>query len=46
MEAALAFGAGIRVGVLSGAHDRSALVSAGATAIIASVAELPNLLFN
>ena len=46
MEAAVAFGAGVRVGVLSGAHDRDALIAAGATAVIKSVAELPNLLFN
>jgi phosphoglycolate phosphatase-like HAD superfamily hydrolase len=46
MEAAVAFGAGVRVGVLSGAHDSEALKAAGATAVIGSVADLPNLLFN
>jgi len=46
MEAALAFGAGVRVGVLSGSHGQDALLAAGATAVIASVADLPHLLFN
>ena len=46
MAAAVAFGAGTRVGVLSGAHTYDDLISAGATVVIESVAELPNLLFN
>jgi len=46
MEAAVKFGAGMRVGVLSGAHSSAALAAAGAINIIDSVASLPNLLFN
>lgn len=46
MESALAFGAGTRVGVLSGAHSYDALIEAGATVVIESVADLDNLLFN
>jgi len=41
MEAGVAFGAGVRVGVLSGAHDAAALGAAGATLILDSVAALP-----
>jgi len=39
-----AAGAGLVVGVLSGAHDRAALEAAGAHAVIADVTELPALL--
>jgi phosphonatase-like hydrolase len=46
MQAAVAFGAGTRVGVLSGAHGREFLLQKGATAVLYSVADLPNLLFN
>jgi phosphonatase-like hydrolase len=46
MEAGVNFGAAVRVGVLTGAHDRDQLVGAGATAVIESVVDLPNLLFN
>jgi len=46
MEAAVAFGAGTRIGVLSGAHRYDDLIAGGATAVIESVADLPNLLFN
>lgn len=44
MQAAIAFGAGHVVGVLSGAHDRETLQNAGATEIINSVANLPSLI--
>jgi phosphonatase-like hydrolase len=37
-------GASVIVGVLTGAHDRDALVAAGATHILDSVADLPGLL--
>ncbi|MEU6303023.1 phosphonatase-like hydrolase [Streptomyces chartreusis] len=37
-------GAGLVAGVLTGAHDTQALRSAGATHVLASVAELPRLL--
>lgn len=37
-------GAGLVVGVLTGAHDRDALEAAGADEVLASVAELPALL--
>ncbi|MFF1879507.1 phosphonatase-like hydrolase [Leifsonia sp. NPDC058230] len=40
----IAAGAGLVVGVLSGAHDEETLLDAGADAVIASVAELPALL--
>jgi phosphoglycolate phosphatase len=40
----IAAGAGLVVGVLSGAHDEETLLEAGADAVIASVAELPALL--
>lgn len=45
VEAGLAFGAGVVIGVLSGAHSREALLSAGATSVVNSVAALQNLLF-
>lgn len=45
MQAAVAFGAGIVVGVLSGAHDLEALDSAGATSVVNSVANLRTALF-
>lgn len=44
MEAGVAFGAGVRVGVTSGAHDGQTLAAAGATSVLGSVAELPALL--
>lgn len=44
IESGVAAGAGLVVGVLSGAHDRNSLEAAGADAVIASVAELPALL--
>ncbi|WP_371678405.1 phosphonatase-like hydrolase [Streptomyces sp. NBC_01276] len=37
-------GAGIVAGVLTGAHDRAALTGAGATHVLATIAELPALL--
>ncbi|MFF7502388.1 phosphonatase-like hydrolase [Streptomyces lavendulae] len=37
-------GAGIVAGVLTGAHDRAALTGAGATHVLAGIAELPALL--
>ncbi|MCT9087416.1 phosphonatase-like hydrolase [Streptomyces sp. ASQP_92] len=37
-------GAGLVAGVLTGAHDKQALVSAGATHVLPSVAELPYLI--
>jgi len=40
MQAAIAFGAGQVVGVLSGAHDETTLHNAGATSVINSVADL------
>jgi len=40
----LAAGAGLVVGVLTGAHDESALTEAGADAVVASVADLVELL--
>lgn len=45
MEAALAFGAGEVVGVLSGAHNRETLAGAGATSVVNSVANLKAALF-
>lgn len=45
MQAGVAFGAGQVIGVLSGTHNREQLLEAGATAVVNSVAELPNLLF-
>ena len=46
MRAAVAFGAAEAIGVLSGIHDREALVSAGATAVIDSVSSLEGHLFS
>jgi phosphonatase-like hydrolase len=40
----IAAGAGLVVGVLTGAHDEETLLEAGADAVIASIAELPTLL--
>ncbi|MET9417451.1 phosphonatase-like hydrolase [Streptomyces klenkii] len=37
-------GAGVVAGVLTGAHDEAALLAAGATHVLGSVAELPGLL--
>ncbi|MFD3545885.1 phosphonatase-like hydrolase [Streptomyces sp. NPDC058655] len=37
-------GAGVVAGVLTGAHDRAALVEHGATHVLASIAELPSVL--
>lgn len=37
-------GAGVVAGVLTGAHDEPALLSAGATHVLTSVAELPDLI--
>lgn len=37
-------GAGVVAGVLTGAHDEDALRGAGATDVLASVADLPALL--
>ena len=45
MISATAFGAGRRIGVLSGAHDASKLAEAGATDIVNSVADVEHLLF-
>src|SRR5699024_861708 len=39
-----AAGAGVVAGVLTGAHDRDQLVTAGATRVLGSVCELPGLL--
>jgi len=44
VEAGLAFGAGVVIGVLSGAHDSVALLGAGATSVVNSVADLRTLL--
>ncbi|MDR2620013.1 MAG: HAD hydrolase-like protein, partial [Propionibacteriaceae bacterium] len=44
VESGLAAGAGLVVGVTSGAHSHSALRAAGAHVVLASIAELPNLL--
>jgi phosphoglycolate phosphatase len=40
----LAAGAGLVVGVLTGAHSEKTLTDAGADVVIASVADLPELL--
>jgi len=40
----LAAGAGLVVGVLTGAHDEETLTEAGADAVVASVADLAELL--
>jgi phosphonatase-like hydrolase len=44
MQAAVAFGAGQVIGVLSGAHDQQTLHEAGATSVINSVADLKSLI--
>jgi phosphoglycolate phosphatase len=44
MQAAVAFGAGQAIGVLSGAHDEHLLHDAGATSVINSVADLKSLI--
>lgn len=44
LECARRAGASLRVGVLTGAHDAPRLVAAGATDVLGSVAELPDLL--
>jgi phosphoglycolate phosphatase-like HAD superfamily hydrolase len=44
MQAAIAFGAGQAIGVLTGAHDEHLLHDAGATSVINSVADLKTLI--
>ena len=44
MQAAVSFGAGQAIGVLSGAHDEHRLHDAGATSVINSVADLKTLI--
>ena len=44
MQAAISFGAGQAIGVLSGAHDEHRLHDAGATSVINSVADLKTLI--
>ena len=44
MQAAVAFGAGQVIGVLTGAHDEHTLHDAGATSVINSVADLKTLI--
>jgi len=44
MQAAVSFGAGQAIGVLTGAHDEHRLHDAGATSVINSVAELKTLI--
>ena len=44
MQAAVAFGAGQAIGVLTGAHDEQTLHDAGATSVINSVADLKSLI--
>ena len=44
MQAAVAFGAGQAIGVLTGAHDEHRLHDAGATSVINSVADLKSLI--
>ena len=44
MQAAVAFGAGQAIGVLTGAHDEHILHDAGATSVINSVADLKSLI--
>ena len=44
MQAAVAFGAGRVIGVLTGAHDEHTLHDAGATSVINSVADLKTLI--
>ncbi|MCF8555789.1 MAG: HAD-IA family hydrolase [Candidatus Planktophila sp.] len=44
MQAAVAFGAGQAIGVLTGAHDEHTLHDAGATSVVNSVADLKSLI--
>lgn len=44
MEAGRRFGAGARVGVLTGTHNRAQLLEAGATVVVPTFADLPPLL--
>jgi phosphonatase-like hydrolase len=44
MQAAVAFGAGQAIGVLTGAHDKHTLHDAGATSVINSVGDLKSLI--
>jgi len=44
MQAAVAFGAGQAIGVLTGAHDEPKLQDSGATSVINSVADLKSLI--
>ena len=44
MQAAVAFGAGQAIGVLTGAHDEHTLHDAGATSVINSVADIKTLI--
>jgi phosphonatase-like hydrolase len=44
MQAAIAFGAGQVIGVLTGAHDEQRLHDAGATSVVNSVADLTSLI--
>ena len=44
MQAAVSFGAGQVIGVLSGAHDEHTLYEAGATSVVNSVADLKSLI--
>jgi phosphonatase-like hydrolase len=44
IQSGIAAGAGLVVGVLTGAHDEATLSDAGADAVIGSIAELPALL--
>jgi phosphonatase-like hydrolase len=44
MQAAISFGAGQAIGVLTGAHDEHRLHDAGATSVINSVADLKSLI--
>lgn len=44
MQAAVAFGAGQVIGVLTGAHDEHTLHEAGATSVVNSVADLKSLI--
>lgn len=46
MMAAVRFGAGEAIGVLTGTHDAAALTEAGAATVLKSIRELPNHLFN
>lgn len=44
MQSGVRSGAGIVVGVLTGAHDEASLRAAGATAVVPSIADIPQLL--